>query len=393
MRWLKRSTPAAPPAWSPPAAQAVPSQALLPPQALPPPHPPPGDDPAAWPVVCEQFAQQVLLLAEHVRPAMDKLEAGEDDPERLRLLYEVDHAVTRMRRAARDLRVLGGAGAEELDGRTTSLVDVFRMAESSIERYTQVVIGKVVHLAVVAYASDDVASLVVALLDNATRYSPSTVTVSAHLLDNGAVMLRIEDAGIGMDPERVRAINALLAGPVPPIDADTGRHTGFPVVHRLARKHGIGVQLACRPSVGGADTGTIAMVVIPPALLCEIPAEPSDHGAVRPAGADDRSLAHLTMAHRAERPSHRPLEPVPSRPSGNGGELPRRESMSLRRAEGGEPPAPDAGTERDPVEAARSFAADLEAFTEGEREAREGGDPAAGTPEEDREGPEGRSAS
>jgi hypothetical protein len=347
----------------------------------------------AWPQICEQFSQQVLLLAEQLRPAMDRLETQEDDPDRLQLLYQVDHAVTRMRRAARELRVLAGSGTEELDGHTTSLVDVVRLAESSIERYTQVTIGKVVQLAVVPYASEDVAALVVALLDNATRYSPSTVTVSAHLLDNGAVMIRIEDTGIGIAPERLRAINALLAGPVPPVTADTGRHTGFPVVHRLARKHGIGVNLACR-SVGG---GTIAMAVLPPALLCEIPDEvpgaAQESGpAARPGRAAEHGPAHLTMAPRAETPGLRHREEPPADLGQAGGELPRRESVSLRGTEQAPPRRAPTSASGDPAAAGLSFAADLEAFTGGERAAAAEGHAAAHDERPDPDGGGGSAA-
>jgi hypothetical protein len=338
--------------------------------------------------VCEQFSQQVLLLSEQLRPAMDQLESEEEDPDRLQLLYQVDHAVTRMRRAAREVSVLAGGGSVEMGGHTTSLVDVVRLAESSIERYTQVVIGKVVQLAVVPYASDDVASLLVVLLDNATRYSPSAVTVSAHLLDNGSVMMRIEDTGIGIAPERLQAVNAILAGPVPPIGADTARHTGFPVAHRLARKHGIGVRLACRPAASGSAQGTVAMVVIPPALLCELedeppePPRPAAASGPRPAGAVDRSLAHLRVAEQAPAPAEagRPLASALD-------PLPRRESMSLRRSEAGPETSATLRSEGGPAgrePAARSFAEDLEAFTSGA--------PAADRPDDD-DPPEGRAES
>ncbi|MCP9952113.1 ATP-binding protein [Actinomadura madurae] len=327
-------------------------------------------EPSAWPAVCEQFSQQVLLLSEQLRPAMDQLESEEEDADRLQLLYQVDHAVTRMRRAAREMSVLAGGGSAELGGHTTSLVDVVRLAESSIERYTQVVIGKVVQLAVVPYASDDVASLLVVLLDNATRYSPSAVTVSAHLLDNGAVMMRIEDKGIGIAPDRLQAINAMLSGPVPPIGADTARHTGFPVAHRLAAKHGIGVGLACRPAASGSAQGTVAMVVVPPALLCElaeeplVPPRPAASAAPHPGGAVDRSLAHLRAPERVPDLA----EPAAQPPVSALDPLPRRESMSLRRSEA----APEASVSPLRAEgapgratAARSFAEDLEAFTSG----------------------------
>ena len=157
----------------------------------------------AWPDICDQFGLHLLVLAEQLRTSLDELEADEGDPERLRRLYQVDHAVTRMRRASRDLRTLAGRSEEELAGFTTSLLDVIRMALSAIERYTQVTIGRVTDLAVLGYAADDIGSVMAALLDNATRYSPGTVTVSGHLLDDGGVMFRIEDTGIGMGADQV----------------------------------------------------------------------------------------------------------------------------------------------------------------------------------------------
>jgi hypothetical protein len=224
----------------------------------------------AWPDICDQFGLHMLVLAEQLRASLDELEADEGDPERLQRLYQVDHAVTRMRRASRDLRILAGRSEEELAGFTTSLLDVIRMAASAIERYRQVSVGRVTDLAVLGYAADDVGSLVAALLDNATRYSPGTVTVSGHLLDDGAVMFRIEDSGIGIGDEQITQLNAGFAGPVAEVDEKTGRHTGFPVVRRIALKHSIGVRLASRPA---PNSGTVAMVTLPPHLLCELPVE------------------------------------------------------------------------------------------------------------------------
>lgn len=226
---------------------------------------------AAWPETMDQFGLQLLTLAEEMRMSLDELEADEGDPERLQRLYKVDHAVTRMRRASRDLRTLAGRAEDEMGGVDTSLLDVIRMALSSIERYTQVTIGRVTEFSVIGYAADDVACLLAALLDNATKYSPGTVSVSAHLSDDGSVLFRVEDTGIGIPASAVEPLNAVLAGAVPQLDERSGRHTGFPVVHRIARKHAIGVRLASRPS---PSSGTIVMVTVPPQLLCELPVEP-----------------------------------------------------------------------------------------------------------------------
>jgi hypothetical protein len=305
-----------------------------------------AQSPNAWPAICDLFALQLLGLAEELRPALDSLEGDEDDPDRLKALYQVDHAVTRMRRAARDMRILSGREDEELSGYTSSLVDVLRAAESSIERYDQISIGKMVELAVMSYAADDLASLLAALLDNATTYSPATVTVSAHLLENGSVMLRVEDSGIGIAPDHLEVLNTALAGPVPDVDERTGKHTGFPVVHRLARKHGFGVRLASRtvpgPNGGG---GTIAMVAIPPDVLCEIPdtapAIGRGPGPAPAAGAAGTSApgdpavrtesARLRVAggHRPVEPARREAEREEARQVMASGGLPRRERTSL----------------------------------------------------------------
>ena len=204
----------------------------------------------AWPEICDQFGSHLLVLAEQLRASLNVLEAGEDDPERLKRLYQVDHAVTRMRLASRQLRTLAGRNEERRAGFTTSLVDVIRMASSAIEWYPQVAIGPVAELAVLGYAADDVATLMSALLDNATRYSPGMVTVSCHLLEEGGVMFRIEDTGLGIARDQVPRLNAAFAGPVPDVNESTARHTGFPVVHRIARKHSIGVRFASRRAPG-----------------------------------------------------------------------------------------------------------------------------------------------
>ena len=229
---------------------------------------------SAWPEICDQFGSHLLVLAEQLRSSLNALEAGEDDPDRLKRLYQVDHAVTRMRLASRQLRTLAGRDEERRAGFTTSLVDVIRMASSAIEWYPQVTIGPVAELAVLGYAADDVATLMSALLDNATRYSPGMVTVSCHLLEEGGVMFRIEDTGLGIAREKVPRLNAAFAGPVPDVSESTARHTGFPVVHRIARKHSIGVRFASRRRPG---TGTLAMVTLPPQLLCAIAAEDPPH--------------------------------------------------------------------------------------------------------------------
>ncbi len=337
----------------------------------------------AWPEICERFALQMIAHAEHLRPAMDRLESDEADDERLQWLYQIDHSVTRMRRAARDMRILAGVDEGEMGGDVSTLVDVVRAAESAIEHYSKVVIGRVVDMAVVAYASDDVSSLLAALLDNATNYSPSTVTVSARLIESGAVLLRVEDSGIGIPPAQLEVLNSALAGPVPAVNDRTGRHTGFPVVHRLARRHNIGVRFASRtqPSTG-APSGTIAMVMIPPDLLCEVPdlgpvvggratageAPGRRRSVAQHAKAGPAASSHLSVARSAEPEDAGPPEWRPEERGSTQGGLPRRTRTSLRGADDGRPRSHR--RTNDTSEAARSFAEDLSAFTAGDQAGR-----------------------
>ena len=227
----------------------------------------------AWPEVMEQFGLHLLVLAEHLRISLDELEADEADPERLQKLYLVGHAFTRMRRASRDLRTFAGREQEELSGIDTSLLDMIRMALSAIERYTQVTIDKVADFGMLGYASDDVAPLLAALLDNSTSYSQGMTSVSAHLTEDGSMLVRIEDSGIGMAPDGVAALNAMLAGDVPELDDRTGQHAGFPVVHRIARKYSVGVRFAARPAPGRAHHRTRGAA---PELMSGIPDEDPD---------------------------------------------------------------------------------------------------------------------
>lgn len=322
------------------------------------------DEDEAWPEIMEQFGLQMISLAEQMRISLDGLEADEDDPERLRKLYEVDHAVTRMRRASRDLRTLAGRSGDEMGGTDTSLLDIIRIGLSSIERYNQVTIGRVSDLAVIGYAADDVACLVAALLDNATKYSPGKVTVNVHLADAGSVLFRIEDTGIGIPERSVGRLNALLAGPIVELVSKSGSHTGFPVVHRIARKYDIDVRLATRPAPGN---GMIAMVTVPAQLLCELPVAPIERAEAPSTSTSTGSISvlpaqrhrgpqHAAQSPGRQEPQHaprpRPLQrPQPGLQTGSQTALPMRQPLTDPAANPSANPAanPAAGSAPEPT--------------------------------------------
>ena len=354
--------------------------------------------------ICASVALRDLNLLDQLLARLEELEAGEEDHHRLAELYQLDHLATRLRRNAENLRVLAGQDAGGAADETSSLVDVIRAALSSIEQYTRVEIGRVAALAVVGFAADDIGRLLAELLDNATAQSPptTTVTVSAHLTERGSVLLRLEDAGIGLPEERQRELNEWLAS-TPVLDGSAIEHMGLAVVRRLAQKHGVRVSLGRR-----APHGTTATVLLPPELVREAapttftrrppaaPAEPA--AAAEPVAATVSGLPRRTRSTGATRTEERPVVRETT-PSG----LPRRQPRSLRdgtrppdepTAAGGPPDSgtsaggtsavstshgdtshgggTSAGTPGDVGSGGRQFVADLAAFAEGEQQARTG---------------------
>jgi signal transduction histidine kinase len=224
--------------------------------------------------VCSGIALRDLNLVDILLAQLEKMEAKEDDPDTLAELYRLDHLATRLRRNAENLRVLADREASDEPSDATSLVDVVRAAMSPIEHYPRVHIGQVVPLGVVGVGADDVGRLLAELLDNATTQSPPTapVKVSAHLTEAGSVLVRIEDEGIGLPPDRLDELNRRLAGG-PVLDDKAVRHMGLAVVRRLAVRHNVKVWLGAR-----SPHGTTASVLIPASLVCDLPAGASWSG-------------------------------------------------------------------------------------------------------------------
>jgi signal transduction histidine kinase len=327
--------------------------------------------------VCATIALRDLNLVDSLLAQLEQLEAAEEDPDSLAQLYGLDHLATRLRRNAENLRVLAGQEAGGTGDETSSLLDVIRAALSSIEQYTRVEVGRVAPLAVVGFAADDISRLLAELLDNATTQSPPTTTVlvSAHLTERGSVLLRIEDAGIGMPDDRQGELNDWLTEP-PLLDSSAIEHMGLAVVRRLAHKHAVQVSLGRR-----APHGTTATVLLPLDLVREAPARtfsrPPSTGPIAEAATDDappdrRPATVSGLPRRVNRSTNATqLAERPVTATTRSG-LPRRQSRSLR--DGIRPPAPEPEPD-DVAESAESrarFLDDFAAFAEGEEEARTG---------------------
>ena len=326
--------------------------------------------------VCAGVALRDLNLVDSLLAQLEDMETNEGDPDALARLYQLDHLAARIRRNAENLRVLAGHDAGRATNTASPLIDVIRAAISSIEQYPRIEIGRVAALAVVDFAADDTSRLLAELLDNATSHSPPTskVTVSAHLTEQGSILLRIEDAGIGLPPDRLQVLNTQLSA-APRLDSGSIEHMGLAVVRRLAGKYGIRVRLDKR-----AAHGTTAAVLLPASLVCEAPvaswlAETPTMRLPRPAPAGPaRVQAGPPASPRlsSEWAEQGRTAPIPET-TRNG--LPRRVPQSLREfaAFGPSIPAPRGDPAPDPSEGREQLIADLGDFSDGEQAARDEG--------------------
>ncbi|MGW0431585.1 nitrate- and nitrite sensing domain-containing protein [Micromonospora sp. NPDC003197] len=209
------------------------------------------------------LARRSQILVDRLIGHLDRLERGEEDPDRLAELFQLDHLATRMRRNDENLLVLAGADSTRVQRQPAALIDVLRAAQSEVEHYTRIEFGMVDRdIEVAAHAVNDLVHLVAELFDNATAFSPpdSHVMVEARRVGDRA-SLYVEDRGIGMSADQLAELNERLATP-PMVDVAVSRMMGLVVVARLADRHGVHVEL--RP---GTDRGTVADVTLPTSVL------------------------------------------------------------------------------------------------------------------------------
>lgn len=339
-----------------------------------------SSDDAVLAEICASVALRDLNLLDQLLARLEELEAGEEDHHRLAELYQLDHLATRLRRNAENLRVLAGQETADDAARATSVLDVMRAAMSSIDHYARITIGRVVNLGVVGFAAEDLGRVLAELFDNAANQSSpsSPVNVSAHLTEQGSVLVRIEDEGIGIPADRIDGLNARLAAGGD-LDDAAARHMGLAVVSRLAARHDVTVRLDRR-----SPHGTVATVLLPTGIVTEL-AENAWSGTrtvtvepVKAPAGEPASVGGLPRRRPGTFPKEEPVRAVPRKPSprprpleqtggttANG--LPRRVPGSIRGAAPEPPPPPPAAEPA--ANGHEQLLADLGAFADGERAA------------------------
>ncbi|MBF6132265.1 nitrate- and nitrite sensing domain-containing protein [Nocardia otitidiscaviarum] len=200
---------------------------------------------------------------------LDKAEREEPEPDRLKLLFQLDHLATRARRNSENLIVLGGEQPGRKWRNPVPLIDVVRGAGAESLDYTRIHVRKLPETQIIGPAVTDIIHLLAELADNATTFSPpeSPVEITGALVGKG-IAIEISDQGLGMTEEDMAARNALLAQPpdfsVATLAGDI--RLGLFVVAKLAARHRITVRLT--ESVYG---GVKAIVLIPNALTTSAP--------------------------------------------------------------------------------------------------------------------------
>ncbi|GAA0811444.1 nitrate- and nitrite sensing domain-containing protein [Spirilliplanes yamanashiensis] len=236
---------------------------------------------------------------------IDALERRETDADRLGELYRLDHMSSRLRRNASSLVVLsGGAGANEYM-EPLPLAEVVRLALGEIEDYTRVDVEVPEDLVVMPALVADLTLLLAELMENATSFSPphTRVTVAAAGGASGGARLAVVDHGLGLPAERLAEENARLARRER-LDLAPTEVLGLFVVGRLARRHGLTVNLTDTP-----DGGLTAWVELSPEHLLTRPESLPARG---PAGAGATEMTPLIAgaAARSVPGSAQPFDPV-----------------------------------------------------------------------------------
>ncbi|WP_157436010.1 sensor histidine kinase [Actinospica robiniae] len=215
--------------------------------------------------VFTNLSRRSQTLVERQLQLIDDLESGEREPARLSQLFRLDHLATRMRRNNENLLVLAGEETARRWTEAVRLVDVARAAAAEVEQYERIILGEMPRVGIVGKAAPDVAHLVAELLENATAFSaPRTkVWIAGRMADDSGIVLRIEDAGLGMKREELDEANERMNNP-PVVDVSVARRMGLYVVGRLAARYGIEVRL------GESQAGGVAALIhLPLALLGE----------------------------------------------------------------------------------------------------------------------------
>ncbi|MCD5313252.1 sensor histidine kinase [Kineosporia babensis] len=212
------------------------------------------------------IARRSQIIVHQQLSVLETAERYQEDPEQLKLLFELDHLSTRARRNAENLVILGDGTPGRQWRNSVPLSQVIRGAISEAQDYARVTVTELPRLSITGSAVADVVHLLAEIVDNATTFSPpmSRVEVRGNMVGRGLV-IEVEDQGLGIPPHQLAQLNEMMTKP-PEFHVMALREEprlGMFVVGQLARKNGIRVTLTASPAYGG----TRVVILLPDALL------------------------------------------------------------------------------------------------------------------------------
>jgi hypothetical protein len=213
------------------------------------------------------LANRLILLAAKGIRQVQSMENTTENSDWLKQVFAIDHLITQFRRQAENLAVIGGSPLPHRAMQPEVMSQILFAAMAETQRYTQISVVNPAEAYVRGHVVAELIHLLAELMDNAASFTSPTspnVTVRAELVTAG-VAIDIQDRGLGIPPERLAQLNALLDGnlDVPLDDVAEGR-IGLTVAQILAFRHGIRVRLQAN-MFGGVD----ATVVVPSGLLVD----------------------------------------------------------------------------------------------------------------------------
>ncbi|GAA5005109.1 sensor histidine kinase [Streptomyces hyderabadensis] len=246
------------------------------------------------------LARRSQILVHRQLSLLDSMERRSDDPNELSDLFRLDHLTTRMRRHAESLIILSGAAPGRAWRMPVSLTDVVRAAVSEVEDYARVEVRQLPEASVKGAAVADVTHLLAEIIENAAQFSPphTRVRVTGEPVGNGYA-IEVEDRGLGMGKDALADANHRITRSET-LDLFDSDRLGLFVVSRLAARQDIKVHLRTSPY-----GGTTAVVLLPTALLH------SESAAAPPVAAHQTAPDEEHRYARVPRPAGQ-QDPVPA---------------------------------------------------------------------------------
>ncbi|MEH1124733.1 nitrate- and nitrite sensing domain-containing protein [Micromonospora sp. CPCC 206061] len=197
------------------------------------------------------LSRRLQLRADAMMVSLDGLERDEQDPERLRKLFVLDHTAVLIRRFIANLLILGGGLAGRPREGTERLPAVLQAAGQGIEAYARVdVTDADDNVQVSGQVVDELIHMLSELLDNAAHFSPPETRVEIEGRRVGDQLhIQVRDQGIGMGEAELRAARERVANPLR-LDHRTTQQMGLPAVGAVAHRLGIKIEFRSQPGAG-----------------------------------------------------------------------------------------------------------------------------------------------